>query len=206
MSSVRVCRAFAAAMRAYGIPEEVLTDNGKQFTGRFGKPRPARVLFERICRRNGIVQRLTKPYSPTTTGNVERWHQALQPELLKVAGPFASVQDAQAAVDGWRQEYNHRRPHQSLDMACPAGRFGPAPADDGPGLWAPPDLEPVTAPAASTPDHPATAGPVQWSDAIEIDKVVPPSGNLAIGPQQFWLGPTGPGSRSGSGSTRSPCT
>ena len=49
-----VCRAFIAAMRTYGIPDEVLTDNGKQFTGRFGKPRPAEVLFERICRRNGI--------------------------------------------------------------------------------------------------------------------------------------------------------
>jgi hypothetical protein len=28
----------------------VLTDNGKQFTGRFTKPRPSEVLFERICR------------------------------------------------------------------------------------------------------------------------------------------------------------
>jgi hypothetical protein len=56
-------------------------------------------------------------------------------------------------------------------------------------LWAPPGLEPVTALAASTADHPVTAEPVQWPDAIEIDRVVPPSGNLAIGPQQFWLGP-----------------
>ena len=114
-----VCRAFVAAMRTYGIPDEVLSDNGKQFTGRFGRPRPAEVLFERICRRNGIVQRLTKPYSPTTTGKVERWHQTLQLELLNDAGPFASVEAAQAAVDAWRQEYNHRRPHQALDMACP---------------------------------------------------------------------------------------
>ena len=60
-------------MRTYGIPDEVLTDNGKQFTGRFGKPRPAEVLFERICRRNGIRQLLTKPYSPTTTGKVAAW-------------------------------------------------------------------------------------------------------------------------------------
>ena len=52
----------------YGIPDEVLTDNGKVFTGRFGKPRPAEVLFERICRKNGIKQLLTRPYSPTTTG------------------------------------------------------------------------------------------------------------------------------------------
>jgi transposase InsO family protein len=105
-----VCRAFIIAMRAYGIPEEVLSDNGKQFTGRFGKPRPAEVLFERICRCSGIRQLLTKPYSPTTTGKVERWHQTLQTEFLCDAGPFASVEEAQAAVDAWREEYNHRRP------------------------------------------------------------------------------------------------
>src|SRR5262245_1503659 len=99
-----VCRAFVAAMTAYGIPAEVLTDNGKQFTGRFGKPRPAEVLFERICRRNGIRQLLTKPYSPTTTGKVERWHQTLQVELLNDAGPFASIEEAQDAVDAWRKE------------------------------------------------------------------------------------------------------
>jgi transposase InsO family protein len=182
-----VCRAFVAAMRVYGIPQEVLSDNGKQFTGRFGKPRPAEVLFERICRRNGIVQRLTKPYSPTTTGKVERWHQTLQLELLNDAGPFASVEDAQAAVDSWREEYNRRRPHQSLDMACPADRFRPSPVDDELELWAPADLEPVT-PAASTPDQ-GTAEPVRWPDAVEVDRVVPASGNMSIGPQQFWLGP-----------------
>jgi transposase InsO family protein len=63
-----ICRAFLTAMALYGIPNEVLTDNGKQFTGRFGKPRPAEVLFERICRKNGIKQLLTRPYSPPLTG------------------------------------------------------------------------------------------------------------------------------------------
>jgi hypothetical protein len=28
------------------MPGEVVTDNGQQFTGRFGRPRPAEVLFE----------------------------------------------------------------------------------------------------------------------------------------------------------------
>jgi hypothetical protein len=32
-----VCLAFAAALRRFGVPAEVLSDNGKQFTGRFGK-------------------------------------------------------------------------------------------------------------------------------------------------------------------------
>jgi hypothetical protein len=62
-----VCAAFTAAMARYGVPSKVLTDNGKQFTGRFTKPLPAEVLFERVCREHGITQRLTKPGSPTTT-------------------------------------------------------------------------------------------------------------------------------------------
>jgi transposase InsO family protein len=184
-----VCRAFIAAMRAYGIPDEVLTDNGKQFTGRFGKPRPAEVLFERICRRNGIRQLLTKPYSPTTTGKVERWHQTLQNDFLNDVGPFTTLEKAQAAVDAWREEYNHRRPHQSLDMACPAAKFRPQPAaSDGLELWAPADLEAVLA-AGPAPDAVLPVPePVSWPDAIEVDRVVPPSGNMTVGPQQFWLG------------------
>jgi transposase len=53
-----VADAFLKAMRIYGVPSEVLTDNGKQFTGRFTKPRPAEVLFERVCRENGITARV----------------------------------------------------------------------------------------------------------------------------------------------------
>jgi hypothetical protein len=161
------------------------------FTGRFGKPRPAEVLFERICRRTGIKQLLTKPYSPTTIGKVERWHQTLQTELLNLAGPFASIEEAQAAVDRWRQEYNHDRPHQSLDMATPASRFRPSPPEAGQelNLWAPADLEPLTTTPSAADGAAAAAEPASWPDAIEVDRVVPPSGNLWAGGQQFWLSP-----------------
>ncbi len=84
------------------------------------------MLFERICRENGITQRLTKPRSPTTTGKIERLHQTLQQELLTAHEPFASIEEAQAAVDAWRAGYNADRPHQSLGMAFPAARFAPA--------------------------------------------------------------------------------
>jgi transposase InsO family protein len=39
-SARAVADAFVAAMRTYGVPAEVLTDNGKQFTGRFTKAAP----------------------------------------------------------------------------------------------------------------------------------------------------------------------
>jgi transposase InsO family protein len=185
-----VCRAFVAAMRLYGIPDEVLTDNGKVFTGRFGKPRPAEVLFERICRRNGIKQLLTKPYSPTTIGKVERWHQTLQTDFLNDAGPFATVEAAQAAVDAWRVEYNQDRPHQSLDMATPASKFRTSlEAADALSPWAPADLEPTISPPSSADGTATAMEPVSWPDAVEVHRVVPPSGNLWVGGQQFWLSP-----------------
>jgi transposase InsO family protein len=191
-----VCTAFVEAMRIYGVPAEVLSDNGKQFTGRFGKPRPAEVLFERICRENGITQRLTKPRSPTTTGKIERLHQTLQLELLNEHEPFESVEDAQAAVDAWRKEYNADRPHQSLAMAFPAARFAAA-TGQALGLRVPASLapadsaEPVTGAAgAGEPAGAAPAGASQPArSAVELDRVVPPSGNLWVAGQQIWLGP-----------------
>jgi transposase InsO family protein len=201
-----VCAAFAAALAEYGTPEEALSDNGKQFTGRFGHPRPAtEVLFDRICRENGITHRLTGIRSPTTTGKVERFHQSLRRELLDDHPPFVDLAAAQAAIDRWRHEYNTVRPHQSLDMATPASRFRPAPADGLP-LRLPAGLVPVTEPTepavqtvAEPPVVPAAAEPpavvvtaeelVGPPDAVELDRVVPPSGNLAVGRQQFWFGP-----------------
>ena len=191
-----VCRAFVEAVGVYGVPEEVLTDNGTVFTGRFIKPRPAEVLFERICRENGITQRLTRPRSPTTTEKIERLHQTLQDELLDVHGPFESLAALQAALDAWREEYNADRPHQSLDMAFPASRFVPA-ASPLP-LRVPPQLttaismqepgqhdrSPADLPAAAAPDR--QEAPLL---ALETDRVVPPSGNLQVGGQQVWLGP-----------------
>jgi transposase InsO family protein len=91
-----VCEAFAEALG--GVPAEVLTDNGKQVTGRFTKPVPAEVLFERMCRENGISQRLTKRCSPTTTGKIERWHRTLREELLDQVAPFESFSAAQEAI------------------------------------------------------------------------------------------------------------
>ena len=75
-----VCDALALAMRAIGVPEQILTDNGKVFTGRFAHP-PVEVLFDRICRENGIEHLLTQPRSPTTTGKIERFHRTLRVEF-----------------------------------------------------------------------------------------------------------------------------
>jgi transposase InsO family protein len=121
-----VCEVFSEAMKTYGIPDEVLTDNGKVFTGRFGTHK-AEVLFDRICRENGISHRLTAPRSPTTTGKIERFHQSIKKELLADRS-FESFQAAQEAINVWVNNYNTERPHQALEMAVPAERFRLVPA------------------------------------------------------------------------------
>ena len=156
----------------------MLTDNGKQFTGRFTKPRPAEVLFERVCREHGITAKLTKPYSPTTTGKVERWHQTLRRELLDPSGPFA---DLPSSAGG-----DHRL----------GARLQPCPAAPGAGHGHAGQLVPAGHPAqtrawpcrstASARSRRAGPGPVllgaQSAGAVEFDTVISASGVLGVHP------------------------
>jgi transposase InsO family protein len=116
-----VCEAFAQALRDYGVPQAVLTDNGRVFSGSAARSRHE-VLFDRICRENGIRHLLTAVRSPTTTGKVERFHRTLLDELLSTR-TFASVAEVQRALDHYVATYNTLRPHQALGMAVPIERF-----------------------------------------------------------------------------------
>ena len=91
------------------------------FTGRLG-PHPGEVLFDRICREQGITHRLTGIRCPTTTGKIERFHKTLRSELL-TGRRFDSLAQAQQVLDAWVDDYNTQRPHQAIAMAVPARRF-----------------------------------------------------------------------------------
>jgi transposase InsO family protein len=165
-TSKAICGVFAASLRRFGIPDEILTDNGKVFTARFG-PYPTEVLFDRICRENGISHRHTGVRSPTTTGKIERFHQSLRKEFL-ADGSFPSLEEAQAALDAWVEAYNTERPHQALDMATPAERFR---------------LEPLATDASSTPVDEAEDHPGQW-----VLRRVASNGVVSVDNQMFSVG------------------
>jgi hypothetical protein len=132
--------------------------------------------------------------------------KTLQGELLNVCEPFASLQEAQAALDAFVVEYDTNRPHQSLDMDFPVTRFRPRPVDEL-GLWIPPTLNPTRSaqpaqraaepptpelPAAVTQPPAATVMSANGFDpldlAVEITRDVPASGIVTVCGQQFWLG------------------
>jgi transposase InsO family protein len=116
-----ICAALMAALERHGVPEQILTDNGKVFTGRRAIV-PANVLFDRICLNNGIKHILTAPYSPTTTGKIERLHKTLRKEFFS-EHVFDTIEAAQAALDAWVDRYNAEREHQAIGDVPPIKRF-----------------------------------------------------------------------------------
>ena len=158
-----VCEALLSALRRHGVPDQILTDNGKVFTGRFGPAgSSAEVMFDRICAENGIRHLLTAPRSPTTTGKVERWHKTMRAEFLRAHDrQHATVEELQAALDEWVEEYNTVRPHQALGMRPPIERFQLAPTAPQP-----PIVKPVPV-VSARPDGPPSArlpGVQGWVD------------------------------------------
>jgi transposase InsO family protein len=121
---------FEDAVGRYGLPRQVLSDNGTCFTGRLIH---AVVEFERRLRALGVEPINGRPYHPQTQGKLERFHRTLK-EWLEDQPPFASAEDLQVALDGFRQHYNEDRPHQGIGDATPAERYrpGPGPSPKGP--------------------------------------------------------------------------
>lgn len=97
-----------AAVR--GLPEHIRCDNGPEFIAEairswLGTSRVGTLYVE--------------PGSPWQNGYAESFHARLRDELLSTE-IFETVAEARALATRWRLEYNHRRPHSSLDYQTPA--------------------------------------------------------------------------------------
>jgi transposase InsO family protein len=158
-----VCQALSGALAQHGVPSQILTDNGKVFTARFGMG-PGPVMFDRICADNGIKHLLTAPYSPTTTGKIERLHKTMRLEFFTPKDRmFATIGELQAALDAWVVEYNTARPHESCGRRPPAERFRLAAASLAADTTA--AAEPAPAQAASPASAQRPAGVSRWVNA-----------------------------------------
>jgi transposase InsO family protein len=112
-----VMEVVKGAIGQWGAPRELLSDNGRQFVAWHGKTR-----FQKVLTRQGIQHVRSAPHHPMTLGKIERFWRTLWEEFLEEA-VFASFADARQRLDHWVAYYNHQRPHQGIDGACPADRF-----------------------------------------------------------------------------------
>lgn len=177
-----VCDGLSLALQRHGVPEQILTDNGKVFTGRFFAP-PVEVLFDRICRENGIEHLLTQPRSPTTTGKIERFHRTLRAEF-DTTRVFSSLRVAQGALDEWVGYYNTQRPHQGVGDETPETRYRAEPASTTDGEPAAPARTLVTLARAADRDGDG------W-----VSRKVGPNGVVCVAWQQVSVGKHRAGSR-----------
>ena len=102
-----------------GFPASVLSDNAMVYTTRFAGGRGGRNAFETLLADLEITQKHSRPNHPTTCGKVERFQQTLKNWLAARPLPD-TIDQLQALLDDFVDEYNHRRPHRSLGRATPA--------------------------------------------------------------------------------------
>ena len=116
-----VLTEFRRTVATHGIPASTLTDNGMVFTTRLAGGKGGRNQLETELRRLGVDQKNGRPWHPQTQGKVERFQQTMKKWLRTQPDQPATIADLQILVDAFAEEYNHRRPHRSLEhRATPA--------------------------------------------------------------------------------------
>jgi transposase InsO family protein len=107
-------RRAVAHYRAHGIRvERVLTDNGSCYRG---------VVHALACKTLGIKHLRTRPYRPRTNGKAERFIRTMLGGWAYGA-IYGNSEERRAALAGWLDFYNRRRPHGSLSHQPPLQRL-----------------------------------------------------------------------------------
>ena len=113
----QVLEVYRRAIGEYGVPKEMLTDRGRQYTNWRGTTR-----FERELGKDRIRHIKSQAHHPMTLGKIERFWKTIYEEYL-VRAQFGSFEEARERIRQWVQYYNHKRPHQGIGGLCPADRF-----------------------------------------------------------------------------------
>jgi putative transposase len=120
-ATVRAC--LEGIFRRHGLPEALFVDNGPPW----GDSRGAHwsklgVWLAKL----GVGLIHARPYHPQSRGKNERFHRSLKAELFALRS-FRDLAEVQAALDAWRDLYNHERPHEGIAMTTPASRYALSP-------------------------------------------------------------------------------
>ena len=93
-----------------GVPGFIRSDNGSEFIAD---------AIKQWLQDNKVGTLYIEPGSPWENGYIESFHGRLRDELLN-RELFYSVRETKVLAEDWRLDYNHHRPHSSLDYKTPA--------------------------------------------------------------------------------------
>lgn len=93
--------------------KRVLSDNARCYSSN---------SFTALCRREGVKQSFTRPYTPQTNGKAERFIQTMKRRWAYRYVFKTSAMRAES-LRPWVKHYNHERPHRSLGKKTPMQRL-----------------------------------------------------------------------------------
>ena len=93
-----------------GCPEFIRSDNGPEFVSK---------AVQKWLEVSGVDTLYVAPGSPWENGYVESFNSRLRDEFLN-RELFLHIDELRYVADRWRMDYNHYRPHSSLDYMAPA--------------------------------------------------------------------------------------
>ena len=115
-----VWERFERLFERHGLPQAIRSDNGSPFASSNGVLGLSRLSARWAAL--GIGLERSRPGCPQDNGGHERMHRDMSAELERQPHGWT-----QAALDAWREEFNHQRPHQALGMRTPGELYDASP-------------------------------------------------------------------------------
>lgn len=109
LSSKRVIRTLERIIEQRGRPIAIRTDNGPEFTSKD---------LELWSIDKGINIQFIQPGKPMQNGYIERFNRLYREAVLD-AYLFFDLSEVRILTDEWIEEYNNKRPHESLGNMTP---------------------------------------------------------------------------------------
>jgi putative transposase len=118
---VREFFTFERFFRERGLPANIRSDNGVPFASPHALFNLSKLAVWWLRLDIGIER--IKPGHPQQNGRQERRHLTLKKEATKPAG--LNFLQQRARFDDFIEIFNEQRPHEALDMKCPAEVYQP---------------------------------------------------------------------------------
>ncbi|WP_426580241.1 IS3 family transposase [Leptospira interrogans] len=107
--SERVIKILNEAIEVYGLPKQIVVDNGPEFTSK---------SFLNWALEQKIDIHFTTPGKPTENAFIESFNGKMRNECLN-ENWFKNIEEARCLVEVWRNFYNSVRSHSSLGGLTP---------------------------------------------------------------------------------------
>ncbi len=114
---------FMRLFKLHGLPKVIKSDNGSPFAAWSAPLGLSKLSVSWVAL--DITLEHSRPAHPQDNGAHERLHKDLAAEVAATLQPDKRAQ--QAALDMWREEYNHQRPHEALQDRFPAEVYSKSP-------------------------------------------------------------------------------